>query len=104
MARHCDSTTTHHLAGSSVHVDLTFLRRRMPALAALLPYRVVVRGCPGLPAPPPPFTGEYTALLPGVSSLVLNESQLLFVSALPKGACQRSSSIASDASVCGTAS
>ncbi len=71
MARHCDSTTTHHLAGSSVHVDLTFLRRRMPALAALLPYRVVVRGCPGLPAPPPPFTGEYTALLPGVSSLVL---------------------------------
>lgn len=42
VERHCDETTTHHLAGSSVHVDLTFLRRRMPALAALLPYRVVV--------------------------------------------------------------
>ena len=29
-------------AGSSVHVDLTFLRKDMPQLAAHLPYRVVV--------------------------------------------------------------
>jgi oligoribonuclease (3'-5' exoribonuclease) len=30
------------LAGSSVHVDLAFLRKDMPQLAAHLPYRVVV--------------------------------------------------------------
>lgn len=42
VEQYCDGTTLHHLAGSSVHVDLTFLRVHMPAFAALLPYRVVV--------------------------------------------------------------
>lgn len=41
VEKFCDSTTSHHLAGSSVHVDLAFLRLHMPALAALLPFRVV---------------------------------------------------------------
>lgn len=35
-------------AGSSVHVDLAFLRKDMPQLAAHLPYRVVVSGHPSL--------------------------------------------------------
>mmetsp|Transcript_1037 Transcript_1037/g.3147 ORF Transcript_1037/g.3147 Transcript_1037/m.3147 type:complete len:281 (-) Transcript_1037:213-1055(-) len=71
VERHCDETTTHHLAGSSVHVDLTFLRRRMPALAALLPYRVVDvstvmelcrRWYPGLHSKAPRRRGQHTAL------------------------------------------
>ena len=43
VQRHTDGNTGHHLAGSSVHVDLAFLRRGMPSLAAHMPYRVVVR-------------------------------------------------------------
>ena len=43
VQRHTDASTEHHLAGSSVHVDLAFLRRGMPRLAAHVPYRVVVR-------------------------------------------------------------
>ncbi len=43
VQRHTDGSTGHHLAGSSVHVDLAFLRRGMPRLAAHMPYRVVVR-------------------------------------------------------------
>ena len=42
VQRHTDGSTGHHLAGSSVHVDLAFLRRGMPQLAAHVPYRVVV--------------------------------------------------------------
>ena len=43
VQRHTDNSTGHHLAGSSVHVDLAFMRRGMPRLAAHMPYRVVVR-------------------------------------------------------------
>ncbi len=43
VQRHTDGSTGHHLAGSSVHIDLAFLRRGMPRLAAHMPYRVVVR-------------------------------------------------------------
>lgn len=46
LQRHTDASTGHHLAGSSVHVDLAFLRRRMPRLAAHVPYRIVVRPRP----------------------------------------------------------
>jgi len=54
VQRHTDGSTGHHLAGSSVHVDLAFLRRGMPRLAAHMPYRVVVR-----------FHPLQQALLPG---------------------------------------
>jgi oligoribonuclease (3'-5' exoribonuclease) len=43
-ARQQRATTGWH-AGSSVHVDLAFLRKDMPQLAAHLPYRVVVSVC-----------------------------------------------------------